>query len=52
MSPSKSPKPSALVVAKPIAHGRGKLCNFNATVSGIDLNNLSNENLQSIKDTV
>ena len=51
MSPSKIPKPSALVV-KPIAHSPEKLCNFGATVSGIDLNDLSDEDLQSIKDAV
>jgi xanthine dioxygenase len=51
MSPSKLPKPSTLVV-KPMSHGPDKLCNFGAIVSGIDLNNLSDEDLQSIRDAV
>jgi xanthine dioxygenase len=51
MAPSTVPKPSTLVV-EPILHGPDKLCNFGATVSGVNLNNLSDEDLQSIKDAV
>lgn len=51
MSPTAMPKPSTLAV-NPVAHGPDKLCNFGATVSGADLNDLSDEDLQAIKDAV
>ena len=51
MSPSAMPKPSSLAV-NPIAHGPDKLCNFGAIVSGVDLNDISDEDLQAIKNAV
>lgn len=38
------------MVVKPINHGPGKLCNFGATVTEIDLNDLSDEDLMNLKD--
>src|SRR5438045_9047887 len=49
MSPSAMPKPSTLVV-KPIEHAHDKLCNFGATISGVDLNDISDEDVQAIKN--
>jgi xanthine dioxygenase len=43
------PKESTMVV-KPISHGPGKLCNFGATVTGIDLNNLVDEDVTRLKE--
>lgn len=49
MPPSRMPKESTTVV-KPISHGPGKLCNFGATVTGIDLNDLSDEDVVILKE--
>lgn len=35
---------------KPISHGPGALCNFVVTVTGIDLNDLSEEDLMRLKE--
>jgi hypothetical protein len=35
---------------RPISHGPGALCNFSATVTGIDLNDLYEEDLMKLKE--
>lgn len=48
MSPSRSHE-SKLVVM-PIKHGADKKCTFGATVTGLDLNHLSDEDLAALRE--
>lgn len=46
MSPSRT---SEGIVITPLEHGADKKCTMGATITGIDLNNLSDEELEAVR---